>query len=206
MASFAKANGVQAVVLSGSDKNTSNKADPWIPLYLAGLRKLLNFSEDAPEDWDGPEYPTLGICFGHQALAVALGGDTSRFSRRVAQMDIESLEPAKTHPVFSDILKAKGEINVIVTHGDHVTSLPPGFNQTFRSDYCEIHGMAHENFPIVSLQSHPEITEEFSRHPHGLKGWENIQHERVKHHDGPKILGAFLNWAIQKNLERAKRS
>ncbi len=195
--SAAQENPLHAVILSGSKKNTTDKDDPWVAKYLTGLKALLNYSESSETPWAGPRFPTLGICFGHQAIAVALGGETKRFKRNVALLDLEILEAARTHELYARLLENKKELNVLVTHSDHVIQMPPGFKQTFRSDYCEIQGMVHEKFQIASLQSHPEITEEFSKSPHGLEGWKNIDHEKVKDHQGPYILGAFLDWATK---------
>src|SRR5688572_8539628 len=41
MGRFARENGYDAIVLSGSDKNTTDREDPWVQEYIRGLRDLL---------------------------------------------------------------------------------------------------------------------------------------------------------------------
>jgi GMP synthase-like glutamine amidotransferase len=59
-----------AVVALGSDCSVARSRDPWIAVEVAALRA----AHDAG-------VPVLGLCFGAQALAAALGGDVRRAGR-----------------------------------------------------------------------------------------------------------------------------
>jgi GMP synthase-like glutamine amidotransferase len=61
---------VDAVVALGSDRSVHASSDPWIGAQLRFLRA----AHEA-------EVPVLGICFGGQALAAALGGTVDRAPR-----------------------------------------------------------------------------------------------------------------------------
>ena len=92
--------------------------------------------------------PTFGICFGHQLLGRAFGGETYklRFGHRGGN------QPVK------DLLNGSVEITSH-NHGFAVTpeSLPPDVEVTHinLNDNC-VEGMRHRRLPIFSVQYHPE--------------------------------------------------
>jgi GMP synthase-like glutamine amidotransferase len=69
-----------------------------------------------------------------------------------------------------------------------------GFHQIFTSDYCGIQGMAHDQWPIVTLQSHPEITALLKKSSADASDWEHVNEERLNAHAGPGILARFIDW------------
>lgn len=113
-------------------------------------------ADDAPmpdESFWETEVPTLGICYGHQAIATAFGGvvETGEFreeGRKKTTVDVK-------HPLFA---RVKPDIEALFTHGDFVTQLPEGFDiigeHTF-GDEQVISAMARGNF--MSVQFHPEV-------------------------------------------------
>jgi GMP synthase-like glutamine amidotransferase len=86
-------------------------------------------------------------------------------------------------------------IDVAVYHSDQVVRLPMGFHQLFTSDYCDIQGMAHDQWPIVSLQSHPEMSGLLKKDAEEAKDWPHVTAEQLDTHHGSKILGRFVDWA-----------
>ncbi|HMA47338.1 MAG TPA: GMP synthase (glutamine-hydrolyzing), partial [Frankiaceae bacterium] len=65
--------------------------------------------------------PTLGICYGHQAMAQALGGAVERTG--VAEYGATRLTVTAPGVLFTDLPTAQ---QVWMSHGDAVTAAPPG--------------------------------------------------------------------------------
>ena len=97
------------------------------------------------------ETPTLGICGGHQALAIAYGGEVAKSSRHIDGFRTVELED-KDHLLAG--LPAK--IRVMQSHYEEVKRLPPGFVRIARSKDTRNEAMKHEQKPLYGVQFHPE--------------------------------------------------
>ncbi len=197
MGRFAREHSVDAVILSGSDKNTTDREDPWVQEYLAGLKDLLEVPRD-PLEWAGPPCPILGICFGHQALACVLGGETSRFQGKVDVAELTPFSSARRHPVLKSLYRDSPtrKLRMIVYHADHVVRVPDDFCPLLTSDYCVIQAMAHRDWPIVSFQPHPEMGSsllEIEGEEKEWARWPNAKAE-LDRQDGPAVLAGFADW------------
>jgi GMP synthase (glutamine-hydrolysing) len=96
--------------------------------------------------------PILGICYGMQAIAHALGGSVRQGEKR---------EYGKTELIIkdkSDLFQGFGdEIIVWMSHGDYVDSLPKGFDVIANSENCPTAAMRNKDNKIFGLQFHPEV-------------------------------------------------
>ena len=98
--------------------------------------------------------PILGICYGHQWMAQALGGEVSAGEiKEYGYSEIHATEDA------DGLLKGlKTDFTVWMSHGDEVTRLPKGFKTAATSDVCAVAAMADPERGFFGLQFHPEVT------------------------------------------------
>ncbi|MBM3188236.1 MAG: glutamine-hydrolyzing GMP synthase [Chloroflexi bacterium] len=97
--------------------------------------------------------PILGICYGMQLLAHQLGGKVAPASSREygpAQIQLEDMGS----PLLQGL---PPRLQVWMSHGDRIESLPPGFHVLARSDNSPVAAMADERRHLYGLQFHPEV-------------------------------------------------
>ncbi|MDA0665017.1 MAG: type 1 glutamine amidotransferase, partial [Proteobacteria bacterium] len=113
---------------------------PWIARLEGFLRDL----HDA-------RAPLVGICFGHQAIAEALGGKVEKFSGGwsvgLEHYRVEGREAPAA---------------LLAWHQDQVVVPPPGAEIIAASDFCPYAGLRVGNH-ILTLQPHPEFSTDYVR-------------------------------------------
>ena len=115
---------------------------PFIADLMAFIRNI--FAADKP---------LVGICFGHQAIAHALGGHAAKFDGGwgIGTMQAQMVGAADWIP--ADVER----LNLIHVHQDQVTSLPPHAVRRAGSDFCKNAAFAIGK-QVFSVQGHPEFT------------------------------------------------
>lgn len=96
--------------------------------------------------------PVLGICYGHQLMALQLGG-------RVEPSDQREYGHARLHVEDPDRLFAGlgTDLPCWMSHGDTVAAPPPGFRALATTDNTPVAAMADEARQLYGVQFHPEV-------------------------------------------------
>jgi GMP synthase (glutamine-hydrolysing) len=96
--------------------------------------------------------PVLGICYGFQAMAAALGGKVARTDRR-------EFGRTKVTVDTSAVLFAgqPSSQEVWMSHGDAVVAAPESFTATASSDETPIAAFEAEGGAMCGVQWHPEV-------------------------------------------------
>ncbi|MFN2534530.1 MAG: glutamine-hydrolyzing GMP synthase [Pseudonocardiaceae bacterium] len=113
--------------------------------------------------------PVLGICYGFQAMAEALGGGVQRTgTREYGRTDLQVLDGGG---VLHGELPARGP--VWMSHGDAVTAAPDGFTVTARSAGSPVAAFEDIDRRLAGVQYHPEVVHS----PHGQEVLRRFLHE-----------------------------
>lgn len=94
------------------------------------------------------ELPGMGVCFGHQLLAQALGGTVESMDQY--ELGYRQMHQEESDPLFAGIDR---EFTAFATHSDRVVELPPGATQLAANDYG-VQGFRKGQ--TVGVQFHPE--------------------------------------------------
>jgi GMP synthase (glutamine-hydrolysing) len=134
--------GAAAFVITGSASSVPSR-EPWIVATEAWLREVAR-----------ARTPALGICFGHQILAQALGGEVRR-NPRGREIGTIRVERRGEHadPLFAGVPEV---FEANATHVDTVARLPPGATSLARSTLDDHHAIRFAD-ALYGLQFHPEF-------------------------------------------------
>ena len=99
--------------------------------------------------------PVLGICYGCQLMAHALGG------RVISATDDSVSEYGKTDTAYQTSCTIFREIpaNGVswMSHRDYISEVPDGFSVTATTAHCPVAAMANEEKKLYGVQFHPEV-------------------------------------------------
>ncbi|MFL6127836.1 MAG: glutamine-hydrolyzing GMP synthase [Mycobacteriales bacterium] len=124
----------KAVVLSGGPSS----------VYAAG-------APQAPTELVTAGVPTLGICYGFQAMAMALGGGVARTGRsEFGRTPLSVLGGG-------GVLGFAGTDTVWMSHGDAVSAAPPGFAVTAATPGSPVAAFEDASRRLFGVQFHPEV-------------------------------------------------
>lgn len=104
-----------------------------------------------------PRTRLVGVCFGHQVMAEAFGGEVVKAPQGwgvgLARYDVRRREP------WMDRADA---IALPVSHQDQVVKLPPDARVIAASDFTPFGALAYGSSPAISFQQHPEFEPAFA--------------------------------------------
>jgi GMP synthase (glutamine-hydrolysing) len=135
-----------AVILSGGPSSVYAEGAPAVDpeLFNAGI-------------------PVLGLCYGFQAMARALGGDVAPDgTREYGRTELTLCDAGPDGPgVLHSGLPSRHP--VWMSHGDSVVRAPDGFTVTASSERAEVAAFEDLNRRLAGVQYHPEV----GHSPHG---------------------------------------
>ncbi len=137
---------------------------------------------------DGSPMPLLGICYGLQAMAHALGGRVERAARR---------EFGRAHLIIDDPGKLLSGIpegsEVWMSHGDHLTALPLDYDVIAHTKNAPVAAVRARHKPHYGVQFHPEVVHT----KHGKQILENFSR---------RVCGCRCDWTPASFIEEKKRN
>ncbi|MEE4272350.1 MAG: glutamine-hydrolyzing GMP synthase [Thermoanaerobaculales bacterium] len=146
--------GVKTVIERGDLSGPEIRAAKPVALVLSGGPSSV-FEEGSlqvdPEIFSAG-VPVLGICYGMQLMARALGGEVEGSDRR--EYGLADLEVTVDASVLQGTPAAQP---VWMSHGDHVVRAPEGFRVLARTTSTPVAAMVDPVKRFVGLQFHPEV-------------------------------------------------
>ena len=146
--------------------------------------------------------PIVGICFGHQLIANALGGRAGRADNGWGV----GVHYVEVHTHADWMTPALAQLRLPVSHRDQVHALPPGARHLAGSRFCP-HAMFEIDDRVLALQGHPEFRRGYVR---ALMDRRRERLGEAVYRDGVASLagdldrGVVAGW-IARFLERAAR-
>ncbi|MAN45234.1 MAG: type 1 glutamine amidotransferase [Alphaproteobacteria bacterium] len=157
--------GLDAVLITGSPAGVYD-SDPWIA-------PLMQFIREAA----GAGVPQVGICFGHQVMAEALGGKVIK-SPKGWGIGRHTYEMKACPDWIGEACPAS--ISVPVSHQDQVVALPPGASVLAASEFTPYAAIDYGALPAMSFQCHPEFNPQYSAALYAARKGRPLTDEAVK--------------------------
>ena len=101
--------------------------------------------------------PLLGICRGHQALNVFLGGSLYQDLKPLGLKHMDIPGNHKVHVVPNEMMKFESEIAVNSYHHQAINKLASGLKVIGKQADGIIEAVVHESLPMIGIQWHPEM-------------------------------------------------
>lgn len=118
---------------------------PWIPDLIQFIRRAA-------------DRKMVGICFGHQVMAEALGGRVEK-SDKGWGIGLHRYRVEQVRPWMDD----SSEVAVAVSHQDQVVTQPPNADIMVTSDFTPYAALAWNDRPAISFQFHPEFEPDYAK-------------------------------------------
>lgn len=175
-----------AVLLTGS-KADSFSQEPWVLALKDKVQALLLAKKKL-----------IGVCFGHQLIALCLGAKVGRAPQGwgAGRMTYEWLAPELAHA------QGREDVALLASHQDQVFDLPGGTRLLATSAFCPVAAFGIDG-QLFCVQAHPEFVEDYSafllnkrRSMFGEERYQAFIQSLAKGHDGlavARMMVAFIN-------------
>jgi GMP synthase (glutamine-hydrolysing) A subunit len=136
---------INALILSGGPQSlTEIKKYKILEKQLPIIKKIAESGK-----------PILGICLGHQLLALSLGGEVRKSQTpEIGWYKLQLNNEGKQNRLYQEINPVFQSFEF---HYDEVSSLPNQFKILAKSENCKIQAYQYKNFPVWGVQYHPEV-------------------------------------------------
>jgi GMP synthase (glutamine-hydrolysing) len=136
---------------------------PWCRYKGKNGEDLKNFLKALKSIVEDMNIPVIGICGGHQALALAFGGkvgpirggedDCLPYGHNPTERGRHNIGVLHEDPLFVGMGPT---LNLVQNHYDEVKRLPPGFVTLAANDLCAYQIIKHPEKPAYGVQAHTE--------------------------------------------------
>jgi GMP synthase (glutamine-hydrolysing) len=148
----------------------SGQSHPWTKYSAESLAGVFEVIRKARQ-------PILGVCGGHQQIALVYGAPVDLMERLEPGEGYQGARrergyfPVETSGtgIFKDLPK---QITVWHSHCDEVKAVPKGFRRTASNEACSIQAMEHTQRPLFGVQFHAELFDD--AHPDGQQVLRNF--------------------------------
>ena len=178
-----------AWITTGS-RHSVNDDEPWI-------RHLEQFVRDVAKE----QIPFVGVCFGHQLIAKALGGTVVKSDRGwgVGAKEVE----------VKDSIGLGTSYRILNSHQDQIESLPPGAEILGWNEHCPV-SMIGVGENMIGIQGHPEFepgySEALMESRRGTLIPEATVDDGVASLDGSTDGDRLVDWILQRVSSDVNRS
>ncbi|ETO30764.1 hypothetical protein RFI_06356 [Reticulomyxa filosa] len=158
-----------ALIISGSRFDAHDVGTGWIKSLQTLVADL--YFEKTPKK----QTKILGLCFGAQLIANAIGGESNRsnvgwelglkwvqfFPDTINRLfPLLNNSPSSSSSSFSALNTTTG-LNTLESHRDQILQVPPNALPLACSTRCPVEAFATVDGRVLAIQGHPEFSKEF---------------------------------------------
>jgi GMP synthase-like glutamine amidotransferase len=158
----------QAYLITGSSSGVYDDT-PWIGELMA----FLNAAKGRAA--------LVGVCFGHQVMAQAFGGQVIK-SPKGWGLGEQTYEVLRREPWMDGV----AQVRLPGSHQDQVVQAPPGAEVVAASDFTPFGALAYRDQPAISIQLHPEFDPAYA-----IALIENRRGSRLTHEEADRAVASY---------------
>lgn len=180
---------IDALILSGGPQSLTD-----IKKYKI-LEKQLPIIKEITESGK----PILGICLGHQLLALSLGGEVKKSQTpEIGWYKLQLNNEGKQNRLFQEIYPVFQSFEF---HYDEISSLPNQFKILAKSENCKIQAYQYKDYPVWGVQYHPEVSSKRSIDIINKYSNRKVNKINIDTSASDQLIQNFINIVNEKNYK-----